>query len=140
MAWKQLALAAALLGIAIPSEAFDTRNESQTVMFYYAFPLDARSDKERIPWMGLQIQGKRDYQSFNVDTRLFSFEGGSAAANLAIVGAVAVGAAVMVSQRGKSSQQQDTVQQQQQAAQQAQQQQQQPPKPPAPTPCPQSCP
>ena len=82
MAWKQLAIAAALLGIATPGEAFDQRNEAQTVMFYYAIPLGARSDKERIPWVGLQIQGKRDYQSFNVDTRLFSFEeGGSAAAN-----------------------------------------------------------
>jgi anaerobic glycerol-3-phosphate dehydrogenase len=137
MAWKQLALAAALLGVAIPSEAFDTRNESQQVMFYYAFPLDAHSKKERISWLGLQIQGKRDYQSFNVDTRLFSFaEGGSTAANLAIVGAVAVGAAVMVSQRGKSAQQETA--QQQQATQQAQQQQQQQ-KPPA-QPCPQACP
>ena len=136
MAWKQLALAAALLGSATPGEAFDQRNEAQTVMFYYAFPIGARSDKERIPWFGLQIQGKRDYQSFNFDTRLFNLEaGGSAAANAAIIGAVAVGAAVMVSQRGKSSQQE--VAQQQQATQQAQQQQQQQ-KPPA-QPCPQTC-
>jgi hypothetical protein len=114
MAWKHLALAAALLGVATPGEAFDQRNEAQTVMFYYAFPLDARTDKERIPWVGLQIQGKRDYQSFNFDTRLFSLaEGGSAAANAAIIGVVAVGAAVAVSQRGKSSQQE--VQQQQAA-------------------------
>lgn len=132
MAWKHFALAAALLGVATPGEAFDQRNEAQTVMFYYAFPLGARSDKERIPWFGLQIQGKRDYQSFNFDTRLFNLEGGgSAAANAAIIGAVAVGAAVMVGQRGKSSQQE--VAQQQQATQQAQQQ-----KPPA-QPCPQTC-
>ena len=114
MAWKHLALAAALAGIATPGEAFDTRNEAQTVMVYYAIPLDARSDKERIPWLCLQIQGKRDYQSYNLDTRMFTFaEGGSAAANLAIVGAVVVGGAVLVSQRGKSSEQQ--VQQQQAA-------------------------
>ena len=137
MALKHLALAAALLGVAIPSEAFDTRNESQMVMFYYAFPLDAHH-KQRIPWVGLQIQGKRDYQSFNVDTRLFSFtEGGSAASSLVIVGAVAVGAAVMVGSRGNKASQEVA---QQQAAQQAQQQQQQQQKPPAQQPCPQACP
>ena len=113
MAWKQIALAGALLGVAMPGEAFETRDEAQSVMFYYAFPLDARSNKERIPWLGLQVQGKRDYQSFNVDTRLFSFTEGGSAASLAIVGAVAIGAALVVGQRGKTSQQE--VQQQQAA-------------------------
>jgi hypothetical protein len=139
MAWKQLALAAALLGVANPGEAFDTpfgnRDEAQTVMVYYAIPLDARSKKERMPWMGMQIQGKRDYQSFNLDTRLFTFTDGATAANVAIIGVVAVGAAVAVSARGKSSQQEV---QAQQAAN---------PPPPAktesqsqPQPCPQTCP
>jgi hypothetical protein len=130
MAWKHLALAAALLGVATPGEAFDTRNEAQTVMFYYAIPLDARNTKERIPWMGMLIHGKRDYQSFNLDTRLFQFTDGVTAANLAVIGAVVVVGAVAVSQRGKDSQQEV---QQQQAA-----------NPPAPSqtqpqPCPQTC-
>ena len=133
MAKKQLALLAALLGIATPGQAFDPRNEAQTVMFYYAIPLGVRHEKERIPWMGMQIQGKRDFQSYSVDTPLMRFEeGGAAAANLLVIGAVAVGAVALVGSRGKSAQQE--VQQQQQAQQAAQQT----PKPPA-QPCPQTC-
>jgi hypothetical protein len=134
MARKQLALLAALLGIATPGHAFDTRNETQTVMFYYAVPLDAKSKKERNPWMGMQINGKRDYQSYSSDVPLYTFnvaEGGAAAANLLVIGAVAVGAAVAVGSRGKSSQQQVQQQQQAQAASK--------PATPAPVPCPTDC-
>jgi hypothetical protein len=88
-------------------------------MFYYAIPLDARTDKERIPWMGMQINGKRDYQSFNVDTRLLTFAPlGALEAKLLIGGAVAVGAAAAVGHRGKSQQQQVNQEQQQNKAQQ----------------------
>jgi hypothetical protein len=133
MARKQLALLAALLGIATPGQAFDPRNEAQTVMFYYAIPLGVRHQKERIPWMGMQIQGKRDFQSYSVDTPLMRFEeGGAAVANLLVIGAVAVGAVALVGSRGKSAQQEVQQQQVQQAAQQPQ-------KPPAQPPCPQTC-
>jgi hypothetical protein len=128
MARKQLALLAASLGIATPGYAFDTRNEAQTVMFYYAIPLDARSNKERNPWMGMQINGKRDYQSYSRDVPFYTFslaEGGASAANLLVIGAVAVGAAVAVGSRGKSSQQQ--TQQEQQSR-------------PQPAPCQADCP
>jgi hypothetical protein len=131
MARKQFALLAALLGIATPGHAFDTRNETQTVMFYYAIPFGAQSKKDSNPWMGMQINGKRDYQSYSNDIPLYTFhvaEGGAAAANLLVIGAVAVGAAVAVGSRSKSSQQQ--VQQQQQAQQAAK---------PAPVPCPTNC-
>jgi hypothetical protein len=129
MARKQLALLAALLGIAIPGRAFDTRNEAQSVTFYYAIPLGVRHERERIPWLGMQIQGKRDFQSYSVDTPLMRFEeGGAAMPNVLVIGAVAVGAVALVGARGKSAQQEI---QQQQAAQQQQ-------KPPA-QPCPQSC-
>jgi membrane protease subunit (stomatin/prohibitin family) len=141
MARKQLALLAAALGVTAPVHAFDTRNDAQTVMFYYAVPLDARSKKERNPWMGMQINGKRDYQTYSMDAPLYTFnvaEGGAAEASLIVIGAVAVGAAVAVASKGKSSQQQVQQQQQTQQAQQAA-------KPPSgttttPTPCPQSCP
>lgn len=132
MAKKQLALLAALLGIATPGHAFDTRNETQTVMFYYAIPLGVRHEKERIPWLGMQIQGKRDFQSYSVDTPLMRFEeGGAAMPNVLVIGAVVVGAVALVGGKGKSSQQEVQQQQAQQAAQQPQ-------KPPA-QPCPQSC-
>jgi hypothetical protein len=128
MAAKHLAMLAALLGIATPSQAFDTRNEAQTVMFYYAIPLGVRHEKERISWMGMQIQGKRDFQSYNVDTPLMRFEeGGAAVANVLVIGAVAVGAVALVGSRGKSAQQE------------VQQQQALRPQPPAPVPCPTSC-
>jgi hypothetical protein len=111
MATKHLALLAALLGTATPGQAFDTRDEPQTVMFYYAIPFDAHSRKERSPWMGMQIQGKRDYQAYSLDFdgRLFKqtyAEGGASMANLLIVGGVVVGAAALVGSRGKSAQQQ----------------------------------
>jgi anaerobic glycerol-3-phosphate dehydrogenase len=134
MVTKQLAMLAALLGIATPGQAFDTRNEAQTVMFYYAIPLGVQHERERISWMGMQIQGKRDFQSYSVDTPLMRFEeGGAAVANALLVGAVAVGAVALVGGRGKSSQQEVQQQQAQQAAVQAQ-------KPPATVPCPATCP
>jgi len=133
MASKQLAVLAALLGIATPGHAFDTRNESQTVMFYYAIPLGAQSKKQSHPWMGMQINGKRDYESYSRDVPLYTFnvaEGGASAANFLIIGAVAVGAAVAVGSRGKSSKEET----QQKAAANPP-----PPQQPAPVPCPTNC-
>lgn len=122
MASKHIAIAAALLGIATPGHAFDPRNEAQTVMFYYAIPLDAKAKKERAPWMGMQINGTRDYQTYSMDAPLYRFnyteEGGSAVANVLIIGGVAVGAALLVGSRGKSSQNQ--VQEKQQTTPQPQ--------------------
>ena len=129
MARTQLTVAAALLGIALPALAFDARDEAQTVMFYYAIPLDAKVKKERVPWLGMQINGKRDYQSYSMDAPLLKLDGsGSTAANALLIGGVAVGAAVFVASRGKSSQQQ--IEQGPQAA----------PQPSQPAPCPQACP
>lgn len=109
MATKQIAIAAALLGFAIPGHAFDTRDEPTTVMFYYAIPLDAASKKENASWFGMQLNSKRDYQaqSLDFDSRRFQFgEGGASAAQFLLIGGVAVGAAALVMSRGKSSQQQ----------------------------------
>jgi hypothetical protein len=107
MAKKHIALAAALLGFAIPGHAFDTRSEATTVMFYYAIPLDAKTKKENNPWLGMQLNGKREFQSYSSDVPLFRLsEEGSRAANLLVVGGIAVGAAALVASRGKSSQQQ----------------------------------
>src|SRR5262245_41231214 len=118
MATKQIAIAAALLGFAIPGHAFDTRDEPTTVMFYYAIPLDAASKKENTSWFGMQLNSKRDYQAQSVDfdSRRFRFgeDGGVSAAQFLIIGGVAVGAAALVMSRGKSSQQQ--VQQEQKIA------------------------
>ena len=137
MARKQIALLAALLSFANTGHAFDGfdgMNQAQTVMFYYAFPLDARTKKERTPWMGMQIQGRYYQGGYNVDTRMLSLaeESGSASASLILIGAAALGAAALVGHRGKNSQQQVN-QEKEQAAQQKQQQQGQ--QPPAPCTC-----
>jgi hypothetical protein len=131
MARKHIATLAALLSFAnaVHADGFDSMNQPQAVMFYYAFPIDARSKKERTPWMGMQIQG-RNYQAYNVDTRMLTLaeEGGAASASLILIGVAAVGAAALVTHRGKNSQEQVSQEKQQVQQQQAQQ-------PPAPCTC-----
>jgi hypothetical protein len=123
----------ALLGVANPGYAFDDSfdgvNRAQTVMFYYAIPLDAPSRKESKPWMGMLVQGQQDYRGagvggFGVDTRLFNLleQSGASAASLVLIGAAAVGTAALVMHKGKSDQQQV-------------QQQPQTPAPPSQVPC-----
>jgi hypothetical protein len=124
MAMKQLAVLGALLGFVNPGYAddgFGGLNRAQTVMFYYAVPLDAQSRKDSKPWMGMLVQGQQDYRGagvggFGFDTRVFNMleESGASAANFVIIGAAAVGAAALVMHKGKSDQQQ--VQQQPQSA------------------------
>src|SRR5262245_65861147 len=109
MVRKQLAIAAALLGIATPSLGFDSRNEPTAVMFYYAIPLDAKTKKENVSWYGMQFNSKRDFQAYNVDldSRVFRpqlAEGGSTAASLLLIGGVAVGGAVLGAGRCKRAQ------------------------------------
>ncbi|HEY2338069.1 MAG TPA: hypothetical protein VGI18_11950 [Burkholderiales bacterium] len=121
---KQLAVLGALLGFVNPGYADDSfggLNRAQTVMFYYAVPLDAQSRKDSKPWMGMLVQGQQDYRGagvggFGLDTRVFNMleESGASVANFVIIGAAAVGAAALVMHKGKSDQQQ--VQQQPQSA------------------------
>ena len=138
MARKQLAMLGVLLGVANPGYAFDDSfdgmSRTQSVMFYYAVPLDARSRKERAPWMGMMLAGKTDYRGsavggFGLDSRLFNLmeESGASAASMILIGAAAVGTAAVVMPKVKSSQQQ-TQDQQQMAA------------PPSQVPCTTGCP
>ena len=101
----QLALAATLIGMASPGAAFDNLSQSgQGVTFYIALPLDARLPKQEAFSAGLMVQGKRQEQSFYVDSKLFShFLGSGLEAKWIIAGVVAAGAAVAVASKGKSS-------------------------------------
>ena len=100
----QLALAATLIGIAGPGAAFDNiSQQGQGVTFYIALPLEARLPKQEAFSAGLMVQGKRQEQSFYVDSTLFNhFLGSGLEAKWIIAGVVAAGAAVAVASKGKS--------------------------------------
>lgn len=117
---KQLAAFAALVCVATPSAAFDTlTQQAPGVMFYFSVPLDARNAKEHNLAAGLSIQGKRQYETVNIDSRMINnFIGGGIEAKWIIAGVVAAGAAVAVASKDKST----STSQQQAQAQQAQQQ------------------
>ena len=126
---KQLAAFAALVCVATPSAAFDSLNQQPGVMFYFSVPLDApkAKTKEQMFNAGLSIQGKRDYETVRIDSRLINnFIGGGIEAKWIIAGVVAAGTVAAVATKDKSTstaqQQQQTQQAQQQAAQQQAQQ------------------
>jgi hypothetical protein len=123
MARKQLAALAALILVSTPGVAFELKDPSPGVMFYFSLPLDARNDKDRSPALGISMRGKHDYQAVTIDTRMFnSFSPlGGIEAKWIVGGVVAAGALLAVASKDKSTS--STYQQQQ--AQQAQQQQQQ---------------
>lgn len=125
MARKQLAALAALILVSTPCVAFELKDPSPGVMFYFSMPLDARNAKERSPALGISMRGKHDYQAVTIDTRTFnSFSPlGGIEAKWIIAGVVAAGAVVAVASKDKSTSTSYQQQQAQQAEQQAQQQQ-----------------
>ena len=105
MALRKLAAIAALIAIPTPSLAFDIKDAGSSTMFYISIPLDssiARKDRE---WAyGLQLQGKREYQAVNIDSKVFSFlPMGGLEAKWIIAGVVAAGAAVAVAGKDKGT-------------------------------------
>jgi hypothetical protein len=121
---KQLAAFAAFVCVATPSAAFDTLSQqSPGVMFYFSIPLDAPKAKDQTFSAGFAIQGKRDYETVKIDSRMLNnFIGGGIEAKWIIAGVVAAGAVVAVASKDKST---STSQQQQQAQQAAAQQERQ---------------
>jgi hypothetical protein len=122
MALKKLAAVAAMVAIATPSLAFDVKDAGTSTMFYISIPLDYSLSKKEQQWAaGLQLQGKREYQAVNLDSRMLNFLPlGGLEAKWIIAGVVAAGAAVAVGSKDKgttsSLQAQQTQQQQIQAA------------------------
>jgi len=122
MGRKQLAAFAALVCVATPSAAFDNLNQpSPGVTFYFSVPLDGRNAKEQPFSAGLAIQGTRQYETVNIDSRMLNnFFGTGIEAKWIIAGVVAAGAMAAVASKDKST---STSYQQQQQQQQIQQQQ-----------------
>jgi hypothetical protein len=120
---KQLAAFAALVCTTTPSVAFDSlTQQTPGVMFYFSVPLDAVKAKEQTFAAGLAIQGKRDYETVKIDSRLINnFIGGGIEAKWIIAGVVAAGAVAAVATKDKSTTSSQQQAQAQQAAQQAQQ-------------------
>jgi hypothetical protein len=124
MGRKQLAAFAALACVATPSVAFDSpAQQTQGMMVYVALPLDGRNVKEQAPAYGLSFQGRREFETVKVDSRMFNFFGTGLEAKWIVAGVVATGAAVAVASKDKKTstayQQQQQVQAQQKAEQQA---------------------
>ena len=103
----QAALVGALICATAPCAAFDSisqPSQSQGVTFYISVPLDAPRARDRTFGAGLLVQGKRQEQTYNFDSRLFNnFLGSGIEAKWIIAGVVAAGAAVAVGSKGKSS-------------------------------------
>lgn len=112
---NQLTALAALVLVSTPGVAFELKEPSPGMMFYVSLPLDARNAKERSPAFGLSFQGKRQYETVNLDSRMFNFTGTGIEAKWIVGGAVAVLAALAVASKDKST---STSYQQQQAQQQ----------------------
>jgi len=118
---RKLAAFAALACMAAPSAAFETLGQAQPgIKFYFSVPLDAANAKEQTLAAGFAIQGRREYETVHVDSRMINhFLDGGIEAKWIVGGVVAAMAVGAVASRDKSRTQ--SYQQQQQA--QAQQQQ-----------------
>jgi hypothetical protein len=105
MAFKKMAAVAAMVAVATPSLAFDTKDAGTSTMFYVSIPLDFGLTRKEQHWAaGLQLQGKREYQVVNLDSRMFNFlPMGGLEAKWIIAGVVAAGATVAVGGKDKST-------------------------------------
>jgi hypothetical protein len=129
---KHLAAFAALILVSAPCAAFEegpTSLRSPGVMFYFSLPLDARIEKEDKLAAGMAIQGRRPYETFRIDSRMFddtrtvNFFGTAIGVKWIVAGVVAAGAVAAVATEDKSTSNSNQQAQQQQAAQQQAQQQ-----------------
>ena len=120
---KKLAAFAALACMAAPSAALETLGQAQPgIKFYFSLPLDAVKAKEQTLAAGFAIQGRREYETVYVDSRMINnFLGGGIEAKWVIGGVVAAGAIAAVASKDKSTAQSYQQQQAQQIEQQKQQ-------------------
>jgi hypothetical protein len=111
------ALAGALICATAPCAAFDSisqLSQSQGVTFYITVPLDAPRARDRTFGAGLLVQGKRQEQTYNFDSRLFNnLLGSGIEAKWIIAGVVAAGAAVAVGSKSKTQSNNEQLTQQQ---------------------------
>jgi hypothetical protein len=104
MALKKLAAIAALVAVATPSLAFDVKDTGPSTLFYVSIPLDSLARKDRELAYGLQLQGKREYQAVNIDSKMLNFlPMGGLEAKWIIAGVVAAGTAVAIASKDKGT-------------------------------------
>ncbi|TAK85843.1 MAG: hypothetical protein EPO20_08545 [Betaproteobacteria bacterium] len=127
MARMQIAAWLAALALSTPALAFDPADADSSTVFYVSIPLDGGlARKDRVPVFGLRLQGKREYETLRIDTKLLNLLPGAAAieAKWIVAGVLAAGAAVALGSRDKGTAQALNAQQAQTQQQQQQQQQQ----------------
>jgi hypothetical protein len=103
MAFRKLA--AAVLAAATPAAAVDPGEQAALTMFYISIPLDFRPSRNAEQWSaGLQIQGKRDYQAFRIDSSMLNaFSLNDIDAKWMIAGLVTVGAAAALGSKDRKA-------------------------------------
>ena len=108
---------AALTLVSTPCAAFDNLSQlTPGVMFYLRIPLEAVKAKGEAFSAGLAFQGKHDYETVKLDSRMINhFTGGGIEAKWIIVGLVGAGAVAAVAMRDKSTTNSQHQQQQAQA-------------------------
>jgi hypothetical protein len=104
MAVRQFTLLAAALIASVPAQADETQIQATvpTTMLYVSVPLGATAAKERALAYGLALQGKRQYETVYLDSRMLNaFEGVLAGleAKWLIAGGLAVAGGVYLSRR-----------------------------------------
>ena len=104
MAVRQFTLVAAALIASAPAQADETQLQATVpmTMLYVSVPIGATADKERTLAYGLALQGKRQYETVYLDSRMFNaFEGVLAGleAKWLIAGGLAVAGGVYLSRR-----------------------------------------
>jgi hypothetical protein len=107
MALMKLAAAAALAAFASSSAAFDVREAGASTLFYISIPLDPGFSRKEQQWSaGLQLQGKRAYSAFTIDSSVLNFvSNGDVDGKWVVAGLVAVGAAAAIGRRDKRTSQ-----------------------------------
>ncbi len=132
MARMQIAAGLAALALGTPAWALGPMDGGPSTLFYVSIPLDGGlARKDRVPVFGLRLNGKREYETLRIDTKLLNLLPGAelVEAKWIIAGALAAGAAFAISSKDKSTAR---------AIETQQARNPQPQKPP-PQPCPQTC-
>jgi hypothetical protein len=104
MGVKKLAVLGAALAVAAPAFALEPFETVPSTMFYVRMPLGATTAKERTPSFGLAIQGRRQYETVTIDSRMFRYalmEG--IEAKWLIAGGLAATAVVVVATKDKKT-------------------------------------
>jgi hypothetical protein len=103
MGAKQLAALIAALFVAAPSFA-DSLDTTPMTKFFVSIPLGASTAKERMPTFGIQMQGRKPYETVTIDSRLVNNFAGPLAlleAKWIIAGTVAAAGVYAVSRKNE---------------------------------------